>query len=468
MLEKIKNNKFLKSSLWSYVETGSGQLFSIITLLYIAKKVGPEEFGIVAIASAWAMLFHSVTEAGIGDAVVQRRDRDQLLISTAFWLNLVFSVIGAAVVVILTYFVSFSSNQQSNYYLAALAVTIPIAAAGNIPTSLLRAEMRNKDLARRGIISDICGCIAGIACASFHMGGWAIVVQNIVSNFVKTVTVWTCSSWTPERVFNYSEARNILKFGYKALGAGLLSSVSARTDRFFLGYFFPAKDVGIYSMASEGVARSSSVLILGLSQVMFPHYASLQHDAEALKKSFYKSLFWCCMIGSTANACLYAVCPLLTKGIMGDKWIPSIDYLKILSFLGIMQCAFIVPLTVYKSVGKPGLAFFHALSQVVLNILCIFLFKPYGLIAVAISLAARPVLSIFFHVYTIQLIMPGTKRLFAKAMLPGLAIYSSLVVLAKSFDAEHVNAYLTASLVIALAAGSLFTIFKFETKSPAL
>jgi O-antigen/teichoic acid export membrane protein len=464
MLNIIKNNRLLKSGFWSYVETGSGQIFSIVTLLYIARAVGPEEFGVVAVASAWAMLFQSFTEAGIGDAIVQRQDKSEEIVSTAFWLNLGLGTLGAVIVVILTCTISFSSNGQSNQYLAALAMCIPIIAAGNIPTSLLRADLRNKDLARRGILSDIAGCIAGITCARYGMGGWAIVIQNIVSNLVKTLAVWKCSSWVPTRVFVPSEARNILKYGYKSLGAGLLSSMSARTDRFFLGYFFPAREVGVYSIASEGVARGSNVLIMGLSQVMFPHYASLQNNPAALKDSFYKSLFWCCLIGSVANGCLYAICPLLTMGIMGDKWTASIDILKVLSFLGVMQCTFIVPMTLYKSVGRPGLAFFHALSQVILNVAVILVFKSWGILAVAMALAARPILSIGIHVFTIQFILPQTKILFMKSILPGLFVYASLVLFAKVLAAGHQNEYLSAILVGILGVFCLLGFFKLSIK----
>jgi len=421
------SKKILVSGLWAYVENGSAQVFSIITFLFIAKVVGPEEFGTVAIAAAWAALFGSLSEAGISDAVIQKVDRTKGFVSTAFWLNLGLALVGTLLVLAFGLTVKVSDNPKVSQYIAALAVGIPITALGNIPTSLLRAELRNKDLARRGIASDVAGCVAGIGCAMAGLGGWAIIVQTLLSTATKTAVVWRCSHWMPERTFEKEASLEILRYGYKSLGTGLLSSISARVDRFILGFFFGAKEVGIYAIASEGITRVSAVLITGLSQVMFPHYASLQKQKEALADAFFRSISWSCFVGAGAFAMLHTFAPWIASGVLGQKWADSAPILRILCLLGLMQCITVVAMTLYKSVGRPGLGLAHAASQVALNIALVFLLKDRGLEAIAIALAVRPLCFLAVHAFTTNLILENSKVRFFKSIAPGLLLYACAV-----------------------------------------
>jgi PST family polysaccharide transporter len=456
----------LKSGIWSYVENGSAQVFSLITFLFIARLVGPEEFGIVAIASAWSALFMSLTEAGIGDAVIQKNDRDQCYVSTAFWLNLCLALLGTAIVLPITCTVPLSDNPKIGQYLAVLAIGIPISALGNIPTSLLRADLNNKVLARRGIASDLVGCCMGIVAAQLGMGGWAIIIQSLVSNTIKTVMVWKCSGWLPTWQFKKNDAKQIFQFGYKALATGILSSISARTDRFVLGFFFTAKEVGIYSIASEGINRISSLFIMGLAQVMFPHYASLQNNIKNLTDSFYKSLSNCCYIGAVAFGGLYIVAPYLATGILGSKWENSIPILQILSLLGVLQCTFVVPMTLYKSVGRPGIGVIHGLLQLIPNVILVTLFHSQGLIAVAIALVCRPVLTFFIHSYTTSLILPDTKKIFFNSVIPGLFLFFGVIILDMIAQKFFSISYIATILGIVVLVGAL--VLKFKSLSLSL
>lgn len=452
MLALKGSHRLLKSGLWSYVETGSGQIFSAVTLLYIARTIGPEEFGVVAVAAAWAALLQALTEAGIGDALIQRTERSDSFTSTAFWLNFGLAIAGTICGVASALWAPVEASDTARHYLAVLCLSVPVIALGNIPTSLLRAELRNKDLARRGIMSDVVGSVAGIGLASMGLGGWAIIVQNLVANSVKTAMVWRSSGWLPGRIFDWDAARGILRFGYKSLGAGLLSSISARTDRFVLGHYFPAREVGIFSLASEGVSRLSAVMITGLSQVMFPHYASLQGDREALAGAFYKSLFWCCLVGGAAFSMVYAACPLFAHSIVGEKWAASIPILQVLTVIGVMQCTFVVPMTLYKSVGRPGIALLHSLVQVISNIAVIALFRDHGLLVIAKALAARTVLTTFLHFFSIQYILPATKWRFGKAILPGVLTFAAIVAMAQGLH-QHGTSLVWVAVLTPIAVG---------------
>lgn len=446
------NRNILKSGIWSYVENGSAQIFSLVTFLFIARLVGPAEFGVVAIASAWSALFMSLTEAGIGDAVVQNTSRDQRFISTAFWLNMGLAIAGTLLVILITFTIKLSDDPKISQYLAVLALGIPITALGNIPTSLLRAELKNKDLARRGIASDLVGCFAGIIAAQAGLGGWAIIIQSLLSNSIKTIMVWKCSHWFPTYAFQKKDASDIFRFGYKALGTGILSSISARTDRFVLGFFFSAREVGIYSIASEGINRLSSLLIMGLAQVMFPHYSSLKDDAERLSAAFFKSLTWCCYIGAAAFGGLLLFSPFLASGVLGSKWENSIPIIQTLTLLGIMQCTLIVPMTLYKSAGRPGLGLMHAFLQVVMNILFVIVFHQFGLTAIAVALALRPLLTILVHIWTTSLVISHSTMRFIKSISSGLALYSVIWLLNQWIGQSLHSPY------IAICAGTLVII----------
>jgi O-antigen/teichoic acid export membrane protein len=75
-------------AIWSFVETSGAGLLSFVITMVLARLLGPEHFGVVAIAYAIVAVTQPLVRSGFPTAIIQRYELSQEHISTAFWLTI--------------------------------------------------------------------------------------------------------------------------------------------------------------------------------------------------------------------------------------------------------------------------------------------------------------------------------------------------------------------------------------------
>ena len=66
--------EMINGLLWSAVEKYSGLFIGIIISMILARILGPEEYGVVAIATVLIHFMSMFCTMGIGPAIIQRQD----------------------------------------------------------------------------------------------------------------------------------------------------------------------------------------------------------------------------------------------------------------------------------------------------------------------------------------------------------------------------------------------------------
>jgi hypothetical protein len=94
------------------------------------------------------------------------------------------------------------------------------------------------------------------------------------------------------------------------------------------------------------------------------------------------------------------------------------------------------------------------------------IFKDYGLAAIALALALRPLTTLGAHVFTVNLILPGRKITFLKSVVSGLLLYGIVLVIETSLKTSHQP--LRIAPVVALAFIALATAHRVKCEWTAL
>ncbi|MEM6845365.1 MAG: oligosaccharide flippase family protein, partial [Bacteroidota bacterium] len=77
--------KSINGMFWSFTETIGVKIFSVSVFLMLAKLLGPEPFGLVALTSSIVFLSGTLTNQGFVEALIQRKETHQEELSSAFW-----------------------------------------------------------------------------------------------------------------------------------------------------------------------------------------------------------------------------------------------------------------------------------------------------------------------------------------------------------------------------------------------
>ena len=178
----ILDKKVINGFIWTFAERFGAQFVSLAVSIVIARFVGPEAYGSIALVLVFINIANVFVTSGLGNSLVQSQEADETDFSTVFIFNFLFSLV--------LYFVFFScAPLLARYYripelklvIRVMGIRIIIAAVNSVQ----RAYVSRKMLFKRFFYSTLSGTIisafVGIFCAYNGYGVWALVAQYLTN-----------------------------------------------------------------------------------------------------------------------------------------------------------------------------------------------------------------------------------------------------------------------------------------------
>lgn len=344
---------------WSFIRNLGIRLGSVIVFIVLARILPPEQLGWFAAALVIINFSEIFSDAGLSDAIAQRKNLTSGLLNTALILNT--SIAFAAFLILFSFSESIAkliNAKEASDILLVMSFALLINALGYSAQSYYRHELEFKWLAIRSLISMLAGAVVGISMAFNGFGIWSFVAQFLITSIVNTVLVWLKTPWKPEIKFVKDEAGRLISFGKHILLVKVLDFIANRSlELFIIAVFGPIK-LAIYVMGSRIYAVAMQLISAVTVDVMLPSFSKKQTNLIALKKDYKKSfettLFIISPLFIILSLCSYYLISLLF-GANGDG---AGKILSLLSILGSVQVVSYLNSSVLNAINKPQLPMF--------------------------------------------------------------------------------------------------------------
>jgi O-antigen/teichoic acid export membrane protein len=235
-----------------------GQMFSLLVSFFIgawlARYLGPENYGVLSYAVAFVGLFGFISSLGV-DGILNRElvkypeKRDELL-GTSFRLKLIGGV-AALILCVVSAFI-FKTDPLIRLLIILFSFTF-ILQAINVISTYFQAEVRSKNNVRAQIIATIISSFLKIAVILLDKGViWIMVVYVLDSLwqgiwFVRAYNKFGLKIKTWK--FNNNLAREILKNSWPLMLASAAGFIFLRIDQVMIGAMMGNYEVGLYAAA---------------------------------------------------------------------------------------------------------------------------------------------------------------------------------------------------------------------------
>lgn len=351
---------------WASISMIATRAARLLSTFVLARLLAPEAFGLVAITNVTVELIRMLSELGFGTAYVQRHysnpEDERRAANTIFWIGAFCNVsLYVAATAATPLIVSYFKVPQAGPLLRVLLLSILLDIVSTVPSFDLLKRMQFKSLSLCEV-SQVCVYTVVAVCMAFaNAGAWSIIVGDLTSKVVVSVLLFRAVKWRPRFIFDGIFARELFNFGKFIWAFALLSGFGDAIDKLFVGRFYSAADLGVYSMAFVLIMFPVANISGIVNRVTFPLFSKLNHDSENLRDAFRKALAHVAILAFPASIGILAVGPLLVSVLLSPKWLPTIPLINILTFYGLALAISSITGPVFQAIGKPNALFYTSI-----------------------------------------------------------------------------------------------------------
>ena len=80
-------NTTIKNFIWRFAERCGAQLVTFIVSIVLARLLAPEDYGTIALVTVFTTILQVFVDSGLGTALIQKKDADDLDFSSVFYFN---------------------------------------------------------------------------------------------------------------------------------------------------------------------------------------------------------------------------------------------------------------------------------------------------------------------------------------------------------------------------------------------
>ncbi len=281
----MNKKMIIANFIWSFAEKFGAQFVSLIVSFVLAKVLGPEVFGTVALIMVFINILQVFVDGGFGTALIQKNEADEMDFSTVFYFNLLFCVLLYILVFVSAPAIAFfCNNNDLTIYIRVLAISIVVYGFKNIQYSYVVKQLIFKKFFFSTIGGTLLSAIVGIYMAYNGFGIWSIIAQYLTNAFVDTVVLWITVGWHPSLKFSFKRLALLFSYGWKILSANVLDVFFNELKNFVIGKCFSTTDLGYFNRG-EVIPRTIVVNTdKSIDSVLFPVLSNYQDEKNDLKK----------------------------------------------------------------------------------------------------------------------------------------------------------------------------------------
>jgi O-antigen/teichoic acid export membrane protein len=342
----------LKGSFWTYAAFFSGRLLTFITTIILARILGQEDFGIAAYALVVINFLDVLNEFGVGPALIYHR-KLQGAPDTAFWIGMgtsttLFAATWLAAPLIGVYF----NDPRAVGVTQALALTFPISALGSVHDALLRKELAFGKRFAPLLIQSVGKGLVSIVLAVAGFGAWSLIWGQVIGTLIGVIAFWWVYPWRPSFSFGTDVAGKLLSYGSSTVLLNLIAAMVLNIDYLLVGRFLGATALGVYMLAF----RIPQLLILQIcdpiSKVVFPMFAKIQDDPDALQKAFVTTMRYVSLVTIPLGSMVAALSEPFVLFVYGQEWAEAIGVMRAITLYAVLLSLTYNAGDVYKAQGR--------------------------------------------------------------------------------------------------------------------
>ena len=386
----MDNTRRISSNfLWRFLERFGAQGVSFIVSIVLARHLGPDIYGMVAIVAVFTSIVSVFVNCGLNDALVQKKDADHLDFSTVFYFNIFMCLLlYAALFFAAPLIAGLYHNNELIWPIRGLSLVLIIGGVKNVQMAYVAKNMIFKRFFLATLTGTIVAAVVGIWMAVRGYGVWALIVQNLVNTFIDTLILWITVRWRPRKEFSFSRLKGLFSYGWKLLASNLVDTVYNRLYHLVIGLRYSEADLAFYSKGDTFPSLLVTNINEATNSVLLPVMSEVQDKKAEVRRTTRRVIQVSSFLIMPMMAGLAACATPLIRLLLGSQWMPTVPFLQIFCIVYAFFCVHTSNLNAIKALGRSDIFLYLEILKKAVGLITL-------LITVRISVLAMALGSIF-------------------------------------------------------------------------
>ena len=380
------SKKLLSNFIWRLLERFGAQGVTFVVSIVLARLLDPSVYGTVALVTVFITILQVFVVSGLGNALIQKRNSDDLDFSSVFYFNIVICIILYVILFVIAGLIAnFYGNTELIPIIRVLGINIIISGIKNIQQAYVSKKLIFKKFFFSTLGGTVGAAIVGILMAYHGYGVWALVAQTLFNSLVDTIILWFTVGWRPKLMFSFKRLMGLLSYGWKLLVSSLIDTGYNKLRELLIGKIYSAQDLAYYNRGNQLPSNLVISINTAIDSVLLPTMAEQQDELNKIKAMTRKAIkmsAYCIMpmmVG--VSVCAKPIVSLL----LTEKWIGCVPYLQIFCFTYAMYPIHTANLNALKAIGRSDLFLKLEIIKKIVGLLLLFSTINLGALAMAFS-----------------------------------------------------------------------------------
>lgn len=423
--------KVFSNLIWRFAERIGAQLVGFIVSIVLARILSPNDYGTIALVTVFTNIMQVFVDSGLGNALIQKKDADDIDFSTVFYTNVFFCIIIYLIIFFIAPLIAkFYNNEQLTAITRVLGITILISGVKNVQQAYVSKKLIFKKFFFATLAGTIGAGILGIVLARNGYGVWALVVQQLFNLTVDTIILWITVEWRPKKVFSFDRLKMMFSYGWKLLASSVLDTVYNNIRQLIIGKLYSSSDLAFYNKGKQLPELIVNNVNTSIDSVLLPTMSEKQEHKEIVKTMTRRAIKTSVFIMAPLMIGLASTSNNVIKILLTDKWLPTVPYLCIFCISFMFYPIHTANLNAIKAMGRSDLFLKLEIMKKIVGMVLLLITMKISVMAMAVSLFVSGIFSQIINAWPNKDLLGYSYLEQLKDIMPNilLAVFMGIIV----------------------------------------
>lgn len=451
--QQVRKKTVFTNFLWRFAERIGAKGVQLLVELVLARLLAPTVYGTIALVTVFTTIMQVFVDSGMGSALVQKKDADDLDFSSVFYFNMAMCLsLYALMFVVAPFIARFYAMRELTPVIRALSLTLVISGVKNIQQAYVSRNMLFKRFFFATLGGTLGAAVIGIWMAYRGYGVWALVAQHLFNATLDTLILWITVKWRPKRMFSLLRLKGLFSYGWKLLVSALLDTAYRDLRQLIIGKLYTSEDLAFYNRGQQFPQLIVANINSSIDSVLLPVMAEAQDNCAAVKGMTRRAIKTSTYIMAPMMVGLAVCAEPVVDLVLTAKWLPCVTYLRIFCITYMFHPIHTANLNAIKAMGRSDLFLKLEIIKKLMGLTLMLITVSISVMAMAYSLLVGSVLSQIINSWPNKKLLnyPYLEQL--KDILPGILLALAMGAIVYCVQLFHLNDLVTLLIQVPLGA----------------